>query len=93
MNYMAYGIPVIASVSPECETARIVLESSAGWVSDARNPSDFASTAAMRLRDPEALRSASRAGYVYARENFHPSAVAAKFESALIDVMATSRGS
>ena len=30
MNYMAYGIPVIASVRPESETARIVRESGAG---------------------------------------------------------------
>lgn len=93
MNYMAYGIPVIASVNPDCETARIVLESGAGWVTDAQNPSDFAATAAARLRDSEALRSASQAGFTYAEENFHPNAVAAKFESVLTDVMTTSNGS
>jgi colanic acid biosynthesis glycosyl transferase WcaI len=86
MNYMAYGIPVIASVNPDCETARIVLESGAGWVTDAQNPSDFASIAAARLRDSEALRSAGRAGFAYAKENFHPSAVAARFERVLIDI-------
>jgi colanic acid biosynthesis glycosyl transferase WcaI len=92
MNYMAYGIPVIASVNPECETARIVLESGAGWVTDAQNPSDFASTAAARLRDPEALKIAGQAGFAYAKENFHPSAVAAKFESVLANVTATHAG-
>lgn len=89
MNYMAYGIPVIASVNLECETARIVIESGAGWVTDAQTPSEFASTAAAKLRDPDALKAAGLAGFSYAKENFHPSAVAAKFESVLIDVTAT----
>lgn len=87
MNYLAYGIPVIASVNPDSETARIVEESGAGWVTDARSPSTFASVAAAKLRDPEALRIASRAGFAYANENFHPSAVAATFESVLSDVV------
>jgi colanic acid biosynthesis glycosyl transferase WcaI len=87
MNYMAYGIPVVASVNPESETARIVEESGAGWVTDARTPSTFASVAAAKLRDPEALRIASHAGFAYANENFHHSAVAAAFESVLNDVV------
>ena len=88
MNYMAYGIPVIASVNPECETARIVLESGAGWVTDAQTPSQFAALAAAKLRDPHALKAASRAGFTYAKENFHPSAIAAKFERVLAGVAA-----
>ena len=87
MNYMAYGIPVIASVNPECETARIVLESGAGWVTDAETPSEFASVAAAKLRDSATLESASRAGFAYANENFRPSAVATKFEEVLDDVV------
>ncbi len=93
MNYMAYGIPVIASVRPDSETARIVLESGAGWVTDAQTPSEFASVAAAKLGDPEALKRASRAGFVYANENFHPSAVAAKFEAVLSDVVNDDRRS
>jgi colanic acid biosynthesis glycosyl transferase WcaI len=93
MNYMAYGVPVIASVNPGCETARIVLESGAGWVTDAQTSSEFASAAAAKLRDPEALKAAGQAGFAYAKENFHPSAVAAKFESVLADVTATHTGS
>lgn len=86
MNYMAYGIPVIASVNPERETARIVLESGAGWVTDAQTPAEFASVAASKLGDPEALKTASRAGFTYANENFRPGAVAAKFEAVLAEV-------
>jgi colanic acid biosynthesis glycosyl transferase WcaI len=87
MNYMAYGIPVIASVRPESETARIVQESGAGWVTDAQTPSEFASVAAAKLTSPEALKAAGRAGFTYANENFRPGAVAAKFEGVLIDVV------
>ncbi len=32
-SYLAVGLPVIASVRPESETARIVLESRAGYIS------------------------------------------------------------
>jgi colanic acid biosynthesis glycosyl transferase WcaI len=86
MNYMAYGIPVLASVRPESETARIVQESGAGWVTDARTPSEFASAAAAKLRDRDALKAAGRAGFAYAAENFRPEAVVARFEQVLTDV-------
>jgi colanic acid biosynthesis glycosyl transferase WcaI len=89
MNYMAYGIPVIASVNPECETARIVIESGTGWVTDAQTPAEFASVAAAKLRDPEAMKAASQAGFIYANENFRPDAVAAKFEGVITDATAT----
>jgi colanic acid biosynthesis glycosyl transferase WcaI len=91
MNYMAYGIPVIASVRPETETARLVLESGAGWVTDARRPEDFAALAAAKLRDHDALRAAGRAGFAYAEAHFRPSAVGAKFEEVLRDAVATPR--
>ena len=91
MNYMAYGIPVIASVRPESETARIVQESAAGWVTDARTPSEFASVAAAKLSDRDALRAAGRAGFTYANENFRPGAVAARFEAVLAEVVNENR--
>jgi colanic acid biosynthesis glycosyl transferase WcaI len=87
MSYMAYGIPVIASVNPDSETARIVRESGAGWVTDSQTPSEFAAVAAAKLKDPEALKTASRAGFTYANDNFHPSAIATKFEDVLRDVV------
>ena len=90
MNYMAHGIPVIASVNPGCETARIVRESGAGWVTDAAEPSAFADAAARLLADHEALREAGRAGYAYARQHFSPAGVAARFEAVLDDLVAGS---
>ena len=38
MSYMADGIPVLASVNPDSETARIVSDSGAGWVTDSQTP-------------------------------------------------------
>ncbi len=87
MTYMAYGIPVIASVNPDSETARIVRESGAGWVSDSDAPQEFAALAAAKLRDEDALKRAGAAGFAYATENFHPKAIAAKFEEVLKDVV------
>lgn len=86
MNYMAYGIPVLASVRPGSETARIVEESGCGWVADASDPADFAVKAAKALQRPDALVAAGAAGYRFARENFDPRSVARHFERILVDV-------
>lgn len=83
MNYMAYGLPVLASVRLESETAKIVEASGAGWVTDARHPECFAAKAAEVLRDPAALERASKAGFDYARAHFAPSSVAERFEAVL----------
>jgi glycosyltransferase involved in cell wall biosynthesis len=58
MNYMAYGLPVLASVRPDSETARIVRDSGGGWVTDAGDPSAFADAAAEALARPEQRRGA-----------------------------------
>jgi colanic acid biosynthesis glycosyl transferase WcaI len=90
MNYMSYGIPVIASVNPRSETARIVRESGAGWVTDAADPTQFVRTAARVLDDRDGLHEASRAGYVFARANFAPASVAARFETVIQAALANS---
>ena len=42
MNFMGYGIPVVASVREDSEVARILRASGAGWVADSRHPEAFA---------------------------------------------------
>lgn len=88
MNYLAYGIPVIASVNPESETARIVLEAGAGWVTDAAHPQQFAEKVAEVIRDRDALRRASAAGFAYAQSAFAPAAVSRRFERVLSSCVA-----
>jgi glycosyltransferase involved in cell wall biosynthesis len=87
MNYMSYGVPVIASVRPDSETAKIVATSGAGWVTDARHPHEFAALAARVLADDVALRRAQAAGRAFAREHFEPATVARRFEAILDDVV------
>jgi colanic acid biosynthesis glycosyl transferase WcaI len=92
MNYMAYGIPVLASVNPASETARIVRESGAGWVTDAGEPDAFSVKAAELLADRERLRAASHAGHAYATANFAPAVVAQRFERVLERALGSPNG-
>ena len=87
MNYMTFGIPVIASVNPDSETARIVRESGAGWVTDAADPAQFARKVAEVARDGDALRRASLAGFAFSRTQFAPARVAERFECVLNDAV------
>ena len=91
MNYMAYGIPVIASVRPESETARIVQESGAGWATDSALPEQFAAKAADVLRRPDLIRAAGRAGFAFARANFRPQHTAEQFAGVIADARASVR--
>jgi colanic acid biosynthesis glycosyl transferase WcaI len=83
MNYMAYGLPVIASVRPDSETAKIVEESGAGWVTDAADPAEFASRAIAALRHPVDIESAGEAGFSFASSNFDPASVAQRILAVL----------
>lgn len=91
MNYMAYGLPVLASVRPESETARIVRDSGGGWVSDAADPVAFARAAAEALARPDELRARGAAARAFAERHFQPADVARAFESVLLEVTAAAR--
>ena len=64
MNLMSRGVPVLASVNPRSEVARIVRESGAGWVVDAADPEGFPSALRGILADQAELerRGAGRTG-------------------------------
>jgi len=87
MNYMAYGLPVLASVPPDSETATIVREAGAGWVADTRDTAAFARTAATAIADSNALRARGDAGRAYADAHFRPEVVAREFEAVLESVV------
>jgi colanic acid biosynthesis glycosyl transferase WcaI len=92
MNLMARGVPVLASVSPSSEIARIVRESGAGWVVDAADPDGFPRALRGILADPDELERRGRAGLDFALRNFSPDAVAQRFEDVLHDVVPASAG-
>jgi colanic acid biosynthesis glycosyl transferase WcaI len=87
MNYMAYGLPVIASVRPDSETAKIVEESGAGWVTDAADPARFAVTASRALADERELPRAGTAASEFAEQHFKPISVAERFDTLLRDLV------
>lgn len=87
MNYMSFGVPVLASVRPESETAALVRNANAGWVTDARDPAEFASVAAQALGDWSARVRAGEAGARFAREHFASDRVASAFEALLEEVV------
>jgi colanic acid biosynthesis glycosyl transferase WcaI len=88
MNFMAYGIPVVASVRADSEVARIIEESGGGWVTDSADSSQLAATLAEVLRDPVRLCEHGAAALAFAGENFSPAHAAQRFESVLSETVA-----
>ncbi|HXF00909.1 MAG TPA: glycosyltransferase family 4 protein [Solirubrobacterales bacterium] len=86
MNLMSRGVPVLASVNPQSEIARIVQQSGAGWVIDASDPEAFPSALRGILADKAELDRRGQAGLEFARRNFSPEAVATRFDDLLQDL-------
>jgi putative colanic acid biosynthesis glycosyltransferase WcaI len=86
MNLMSRGVPVLASVNPRSEVARIVRESGAGWVVDAADPEGFPRALRNILADQAELERRGAAGLEFARRNFSPEVVATRFEDVLYDL-------
>ena len=90
MHYMGSSLPVLAVVDPESECARIVRESGAGWVLDARRvDEDVQRVITEILADPEALRERGRAAHDFAAMHFDPGQVAARFERELVPLVSS----
>jgi glycosyltransferase involved in cell wall biosynthesis len=83
MNYMAYGLPVLAAVDPWGEVARIVRESEGGWVVDSSRPETFPTVVAELIAQPDELARRGRAAERYAQRHFTRSAFAARFDELL----------
>jgi colanic acid biosynthesis glycosyl transferase WcaI len=83
MNFMAYGLPVLAAVNPSGEVARIVRESGGGWVVDSSDADSFprklaqigASRAELDMRGGAARR--------YAEAHFTQREFAGRFDRTL----------
>lgn len=89
MNFMAYGLPVLAAVNPSGEVATIVEASGGGWVVDSSRPEEFPRKLAEVLRDPAELRRRGDASLAYARRHFTQESFAERFDEALRDVVGT----
>ena len=55
MNFMAYGLPILAAVNPAGEVAKLVTQPAAGWVVDSSNPEAFPSEVRRLLQASEEI--------------------------------------
>jgi colanic acid biosynthesis glycosyl transferase WcaI len=83
MNFMAYGLPVLAAVNPSSEVARLVTASEAGWIVDSREPDTFPRKLAEVAEKPEELRRRGRAARAYAQRHFTREGFAERFDKVL----------
>lgn len=90
MNFLAYGIPVVAAVRPESEAARIVSRSGGGWVSS--TPAEWARTLGDVLTSPGELRRRGEAGRRFASEHLGAGKLAAQFSDVLLETVDPLRG-
>jgi colanic acid biosynthesis glycosyl transferase WcaI len=89
MNFMAYGLPIVAAVNPAGESARLTVKAEAGWVADSSDPDLFPRTVISALDDAEDLRRKADAARAYAEENFSREAFAGSFDRLLRRVAST----
>lgn len=89
MNFMAYGLPVLAAVNPRSEVARLVLDAQAGWVVDSSDPDAFPREVARLLGEGRAeIGEKAAASRGYAEQHFTQSGFAERFEQTLDAVVA-----
>jgi colanic acid biosynthesis glycosyl transferase WcaI len=87
MNFMAYGLPILAAVNSGGEVAKIVNESGSGWIVDSSRPEDFPARVAELASDPDELARRGRAASAYAAERFSTHGFSALFEAALVEAV------
>jgi len=91
MNFMAYGLPIIAAVNPRGEVARIVQEADAGWVINSAEPDALPRVIAEAHADQSELERRATASRSYAEEHFSPAAFGDSFDSLLQSMISKAR--
>jgi colanic acid biosynthesis glycosyl transferase WcaI len=92
MNFMMYGLPVLAAVNPAGEVARIVRDSGAGWVVDSSDPEAFPRELARLGASPGEIQERAAASRRYAQQHFAQDAFAEHFERVLESVARNGSG-
>lgn len=86
MNFMMYGLPVVAAVDPGGEVARVIETAGCGWVVDSRDPEAFPAKLAELAAKPLEVDRCALAARTYARKHFSQEAFASNFEAAISDL-------
>jgi colanic acid biosynthesis glycosyl transferase WcaI len=89
MNFMAEGVPVLASVRPGSEVADLVKRAGAGWVVPTGDDAAFEIAVREALDDPQELDRRGVAGHLYAQREFTPRACADAFVALMERAVAT----
>jgi colanic acid biosynthesis glycosyl transferase WcaI len=92
MNFMAYGLPILAAVNPSGEVARIVRESGAGWVVDSSDASAFPRELGRLQERREEVGERAAAAQHYADRHFAQAGFAERFEETLLAVTRAGSG-
>jgi colanic acid biosynthesis glycosyl transferase WcaI len=87
MNYLSAGLPVLASVRPGSEVARLVEDAGAGWVVDARSPERFGDVTDAALGDEGERKRRGQAGFEYAQRLLAPERHAELMEKVLMQAV------
>jgi len=88
MNFMAYGLPVLAAVNPRGEVARIIEKAGAGWVVDSSQPERLPEKIRELLANPREIAHRGAAAARYAERNFTQAGYAERFEAAIGETIA-----
>lgn len=91
MNFMTYGLPVLAAVNPRGEVARIVEEAGAGWVVDSSQAGRFPEKVAELLGTHQEIARKGAAARAYAERRFTQSGYAERFDAALRETIARAK--
>jgi colanic acid biosynthesis glycosyl transferase WcaI len=86
MNFMNYGLPILAAVNPGGEVARIVRDSGAGWVVDSSDPAAFPREVARIARSNGEIGKRAAIARRYAARHFTQTGFAERFERTLLSV-------
>lgn len=83
MNFMSYGLPVLAFVDTESEVARIVGASRGGWIVDNADSSGFAQAVRWATASRGEIARRGDAAREYAERNFSVEGFARSFDAVL----------
>jgi colanic acid biosynthesis glycosyl transferase WcaI len=83
MNFMTYGLPILAVVNPSGEVARIVRDSGAGWVVDSGDPDAFPVELERISQARGEILERSAKAVEYANQHFSEDVFAGRFEQML----------
>jgi colanic acid biosynthesis glycosyl transferase WcaI len=83
MNFMMYGLPILAAVDPAGEVARIIRQAEAGWIVDSRDTDAFPREVARLARTKDEIRERGSNARRYGVSHFTQASFVTRFEHAL----------